>query len=96
MNINETNDAYLDGIAVKLSDEIYFTHRELHAAFNRVQDATHWKNPIDATITETDSRKRTAIHVAVRFFTGSVPAAEVLGNDQYRFRAAGYYQTIGA
>lgn len=96
MNLNDTSDAYLDQVAVRFSDELYFTHRELQAAFARVQNSEHWKNPIDATVTEPSLRGRVAIHAAIRFFTGSEPTAEVLGNDQYRFKADGYYVTIGA
>jgi len=77
----------------------------LKAAFARVEDARHWKNPIDRVVAlpVTGYEEELAgIVAAIIFFTGSVADLlverknEIAGLLWVRVRAAGYYATIGA
>lgn len=76
----------------KYTDEYVAT---LRAAFERVENKDHWKNPINVVLELTEADKL-AIREAVIFYTGSVPRFTLLTGSRYRVRAAGYYATIGA
>lgn len=75
---------------------------ELSAAFDRVRNADHWKNRIDAVISipgrgEEFSAAVALISEAVTFYTGSVARFTPCGRPtMYRVTAAGYFATIGA
>lgn len=76
------------------------TRGELSAQFDRVKNAEHWKNHIDAQVDVANDAEIDLIERAVVFFTGSVPhVVEVRaagGMRTIRVRAAGYFRTIGA
>ena len=69
---------------------------ELRTAFERVQNTSHWKNPIDTIITIQAESELADITEAVAFFTGSVPTFKDVGRRVVRVQAAGYYLTIGS
>lgn len=71
-----------------------FSVAELRAAFDKIADATNWKNPIEAVIEEGDFELCSA---AVGFFTGS-ELKKISAWDESRLivRADGYYATCGA
>jgi hypothetical protein len=70
-----------------------FTVAALREAFEAVQNADHWKNPVEAFVRE-GARNRTA--EAVVFFTGSVARFEKAAEGWLRVTADGYYLAIGA
>jgi len=73
------------------------TRAQLAAWFQRVEDKTNWKNPIDATVTVADDFDLIGIYTAIEFFTGSkASACHFSGRNTYRFEARGYYLTCGA
>jgi len=80
--------------------EYRFTQSELEEAFNKVAPKDNWKMPVDATAEFSSVRERIALHVAVPFFTGSVPTLEFVTDNgefsTYKVKAAGYYEAIGA
>jgi hypothetical protein len=49
---------------------VYYTPEELDAAFDKVKNPTHWKDPIEAVIDDADIAIVTA---AIIHFTGTVP-----------------------
>jgi hypothetical protein len=67
--------------------------RDLRAAFQKVQDRDHWKNPISygCDVDDIDILK-----VAVIFFTGSVPQFTHLHGRVWLCEADGYFRAIGA
>lgn len=73
-----------------------YSRAELRKAFERVQDKTNWKNPIDVTLPYLKPSERSLIHAAVVFFAGCEPTFEVLNTRQHRVRAVGYYAAVGA
>jgi hypothetical protein len=75
-----------------------YSRAELTDAFNRVEDKTNWKNPIDTIIT-VGKNVDDELHVigeSVVFFTGCRPTYTKLTATTCRVKAAGYYATIGA
>lgn len=80
---------------------VVVTQGRLSAAFDKVADKKHWKNPIDTTV-ECDDLEKEIIYEAVIHFTGSVPEFVVLPGRhrgqkrKYRIKADGYYLAIGA
>jgi hypothetical protein len=71
----------------------------LRAAFERVQDPTNWKNPINAPVAADADRE--LIATAIIFYTGSTPTFQAIyrGPQElvgYIVRAAGYYAAVGA
>lgn len=90
-----------DGLEiVERIGEFEFSRKELEQLFSRVSSEKNWKLPVDAVVTFTSVRERIGMHVAVRFFTGSVPTLEVMRLERhcsiYRVMAAGYYAAVGA
>lgn len=73
-----------------------YTRGQLAAAFDRVKDDTHWKNPINKVVEVLDEAEMALIDAAVVFYAGcgvtftGTPEANV-----YRVRAPGYFMTIG-
>lgn len=70
----------------------------LRSAFEKVQDAENWKNPIDAVVLADDVSVTAA---AIVFFTGSVPTCTAVYDRPghivgYIVRADGYYEAVGA
>lgn len=67
----------------------------LHAAFDLVKNADHWKDRIDWTgriaLSEVE-----IVEAAVVFFTGSVAHVTPDGGGRYRVTAAGYWEAVGA
>jgi len=70
-----------------------FTQEQLDAAFTSVQNAEHWKLPVDAVIQDSE---RDLVRAAIIHFTGSVPTFKRVSTGGLLVRAAGYYRTIGA
>lgn len=71
-----------------------YTQAELDAAFKEIQNAEHWKNPIDAWI---HPNRFDICNEACIYFTGSgLTRRARRGNHCVRVTAPGYYQTIGA
>jgi hypothetical protein len=90
-----------DAEIVETVGEFQFTRAELRTAFDRVANKSNWKLPVDSVVVfTTGPRERIALHVAIRFFTGSSATMEVVklaeGSSTYRVRAAGYYAAVGA
>jgi len=80
------------------------TRGELSEAFNLVVNKTNWKYPVDARVILTPEQ-RNLVTEAVIFFAGCVPTFEPQGpvfesfNQlvcEYRVRAVGYYNAVGA
>jgi hypothetical protein len=91
----------LDAQVVAKVGSFEYTRAELSALFDRVADADHWKNPIDAVVDVAGDRELVGIFQAVEFFTGSKPTAQAvrggtLPGCRYRIKAAGYFATCGA
>ncbi len=70
-----------------------YTVHELRGAFDRVQDKTNWKNPIDAVILTKD---QDITRAAIIHYTGSAPSFGRIDGNNLRVLAAGYYIAIGA
>lgn len=71
-----------------------YTHAELNEAFRLIQNAQHWKNPIDAWI---HPSKFEICDEACCYFTGSrLRRAQSAGDSALRVTAPGYFLTIGA
>lgn len=66
---------------------------ELKAAFEKVQDATNWKNPICAAISVDDID---VVTEAVIFYAGCRPTFVPINKARVRCEAAGYYLAVGA
>lgn len=81
---------------VAVNGSMTWTRADLSGLFARVQNATNWKLAIDRVVTLANDRELLGMREAIIFYTGSVPAFEAIGNNQYRVRAVGYYRTIGA
>lgn len=86
----------------KVEHRVY-TQEELLAAFKRVENTRHWKNPISRIVAVEGDEDIELITQAVIHFTGSIPEfVEVPcrwrddGKKRYRVTAAGYFATIGA
>ncbi len=71
------------------------TQLELTTAFTKVQSEKGWKYPIDKVVRGIDAVEQQLIADAIVHFTGSVPAVTFEGGG-VRFKAAGYYLTIGS
>ncbi len=59
---------------------IKYEQEELDAAFDKVKNPTHWKDPIEAVIDEADTAIVTA---AIIHFTGTVPEFVFEGSQCY-------------
>lgn len=71
-----------------------YTHAELNEAFQKIQNAEHWKNPIDAWI---HPNQFEVCAEACCYFTGSsLSRVQWAGEHAVRVMAPGYYLTIGA
>lgn len=70
-----------------------FSQFEMKCAFELIEDKKHWKNPIDATIDESDFE---LCDYACIFFTGG--CLEVVENKdgKLRVQSPGYFEIIGA
>lgn len=68
-----------------------YTREQLLEAFNRVQNAEHWKNPINATFTSNaDESFRDLVSSAISYFTGTCAIwTQTSGN--WNVTADGYY-----
>jgi hypothetical protein len=72
-----------------------YTDEELNAAFKRVQNPDHWKNPCDGIVCGRDLE---VTLFAIEFFTGTTGTVTPLytesaiyeGNRPYRVTAPGY------
>jgi hypothetical protein len=75
-----------------LSDR--FTHEELKAAFERVEDSSDWKQAIDALV---PASKREVTAAAIEYFTGTeasfweLRAQYSTGERLLHVKAPGYY-----
>jgi hypothetical protein len=49
---------------------VRYTDEQLHAAFEKVKNPTHWKDPIEAVIDDADIA---IVEAAIIYFTGTVP-----------------------
>ena len=73
-----------------------YTDAELHAAFARVEDKTHWKNPIHATVYPAmNQEERKIFSAAIGFFTGENPKF-IDAPNKTTVIGRGYYVVIGA
>jgi hypothetical protein len=98
-----TNKTAVTVSALKTINAAHYTEEyvaALRAAFERVQNAAHWKNPVDAVVDLNDAEMAT-LREAIIFFTGSVPAFKprvgaALPRCRYRVQAIGYYLAVGA
>lgn len=67
----------------------WYTREQLGAAFDKVKNPNHWKNPIDAYCHEDEVDM---VREAVDFFTATVPEFWRLGQTSVmRVTAEGYY-----
>lgn len=67
----------------------WYTKEQLEAAFNKVQNPNHWKNPIDAYCHKDEVD---VVREAIEFFTATVPTFWNVGmTDIRRVEAPGYY-----
>lgn len=66
-----------------------FTQEQLEAAFKKVQNADHWKNPIDAVI---DTADIDVTRAAIQHFTGTQAEFKLcIGqHGKWRVEAEGY------
>jgi hypothetical protein len=85
-----------DAQVVETIDGRSITRAELRAAFDRVADRSHWKNPIASSVVIHSEFEREVIRRAVVFFTGSVPTFEHVAGPFFICRAAGYFAAVGA
>jgi len=69
-----------------------YTQEELQAAFTKVQDKEHWKNPINAVVDASENLH--LIREAVIHFTATVPTFDILKvteeGTKVAVRAIGY------
>ena len=70
-----------------------WTRTELNRAFRDVQDATNWKNPINALI---DEDLMDITDAAVVFFAGCRPTFSRESTGLVRVTAIGYFAAVGA
>ena len=68
---------------------------KLSAAFDRVKNAKHWKNPINKILALTPE-ERNVIEDAVIHFAGCVPTFIKMADGRTRVVAVGYYNAVGA
>lgn len=75
---------------------------KMRVAFEKVQNAEHWKNPIDYVIA-LNLAERALLADAITFFTGSLPEFTLVHacmrvglRATYRVQAVGYYIAIGS
>jgi hypothetical protein len=88
MNIDEEST-----VAVVLIGGLPVTRKMLVDAFEKVEDKTDWKNPVDSRVGLATEWHKKLMLVAVEFFTGTKPNLEPLGNGFYVISADGYYST---
>lgn len=76
-----------------LAPRVELTQGELERAFEAVQPKSHWKDPIDATLTDAELETAggwDAVHQGVIHFTATVPT-RTRGIGNWRIQAAGYW-----
>jgi len=70
-----------------------YTQEQFVAAFEKVQDKKHWKNPVNAVIDATENLH--LIREAIIHFTATVPTFDILkvteAGTKILVRADGYY-----
>ena len=71
-------------------------HKLATEAFNEVASKKNWKLPIDKIVSEIEPERAGFIAAAVGFFTGDPADVAAVGPSTFRFRAPGYYATVGA
>lgn len=69
-----------------------YSQEELEAAFNKVKNTEHWKNPVDAVIDAADMR---VVSFAIPWFTSTQAIFETLGDGKLRVTADGYWSVEG-
>jgi hypothetical protein len=69
-----------------------YTQDELHAAFTKVQNKVHWKNPINAVIDENEQEVTNAAIVHFAYGEATFTSA---GPGKLRVTAPGYYVIEG-
>ncbi|MFI5223015.1 MAG: hypothetical protein ACHQX3_02025 [Nitrospirales bacterium] len=72
------------------------TRGQLSAAFEKVRNREHWKNPINAKLKNQNEEDLAMIQEAVTFFTGSVAEISTNSAGMTRVQADGYFLTCGA
>lgn len=73
-----------------------FSTNEMHVMFTKVQNPQHWKLPVDKTLVMT-LEEVAIVKAAVIDFTGGQATVTSTGNpNEYRVRARGYFNCIGA
>lgn len=69
-----------------------YTQEQLQAAFTKVQDKAHWKNPINTVVDATENLH--LIREAIIHFTATVPTFDILKvteeGTKVAVRAVGY------
>lgn len=76
-----------------LTPEQNFHQRQMEKAFSAVQPKTHWKDRIDATLTDAEASEAgglDTIREAIIHFTATVPTI-TRGCGNFRFQADGYW-----
>lgn len=69
-----------------------YDEAEIRAAFERVENPNHWKDPVDCIVRDTDQAERDLIAFAINFFTATEASWSRVGQTSvWRVRAAGYY-----
>lgn len=89
-----TRDLNAEVVARIMGEDV--TRRDLIRAFERVEDRTNWKNPINCEVRIEDDRDMETIRAAVEFLTGSKATFEFVRANVYRCKAVGYYAAVGA
>lgn len=66
----------------------WYTREQLEAAFNKVKNPNHWKNPIDAYCHRDEVE---LVREAIIFFTATVPSFWSVGQTSVRHVTAPWY-----
>ncbi len=68
-----------------------YDEAEIRAAFERVENPNHWKDPVDCIVRDTDQDERDLIAFAISFFTSTEASWSRVGQTSvWRVRADGY------
>jgi hypothetical protein len=70
-----------------------YTHDELKAAFEKVENKENWKLPIRGIIEESEFQ---LVYEAAIYFAGSPLESRKLADGRLEVSGAGYYNCIGA
>lgn len=70
-----------------------FSDEQLRAAFESVQNKSHWKKPVNAVIATPTATHQNLLTEAVIHFTGGAPSFQDLGSGRTRITAPGYYKS---